>query len=103
METPGGFDSILTRQRVGNQKRLGGLGNVGNLGRLGHHLFVDRGAAGGIEDQDVIAADLGGLHSAARDIGGQLALDDRQRGNIAATLVGEDGELLHGSRTADVE
>ena len=41
-----------------------------HLGRLGHHRLVDRGAAGGVEDEDVVAAEAAGIHGAARDLHG---------------------------------
>ena len=38
-----------------------------DLRRLGHQRFVDMGAAGGVEQQHVIAAELGGLQRALGD------------------------------------
>ena len=103
VEAAGRLDRVLTREGVGDQKNFRGLSYCGDLGRLAHHLLVDRGAAGGVEEEDVIAADLGGLDRAAGDVGGQLARNDRQRGDQRTGLLGEDRELFHGRRAAHVE
>ena len=78
MEAPGGFNRVLTGQRVGHQQHFGRIGNRGDLGRLDHHLLVNRRAARRVEEEDVIAANLRRLDRAPGDIGRRLARDDRQ-------------------------
>ncbi len=63
--------------------------------------FVDMGAAGGVEDDDVIAAEPGRGQRAAADLDRHLAGDDRQR--VDAGLLAEDAELLLRRRAARVE
>ena len=50
------------------------------------------GAAGGVEQQHVIAAELGGFQRAGRDLRGRLAGDDGERGD--AGLLAEHAKLL---------
>jgi hypothetical protein len=65
-----GFDGVLASERIRDKKGFVRLGDGGDLGRLAHHLLVQRGAAGGVEHHNVIAAHLGGGHGAAGDVGG---------------------------------
>ena len=64
-------------------------------------LVVERGAAGGVEQHHVVAAEPGGLERALGDLRRHLALDHRQR--VDARLAAEHGELLHRRRAAHVE
>ena len=66
-----------------------------------HHLFVERGAAGGVEQHHVVAAELAGFERAARDLRRLLAGHDRQRRNVE--VAPEHGELLHRRGAVDVE
>jgi hypothetical protein len=50
-----------------------------DLGHLDHQRLVDMGAAGGVEDDDVMAAELCRLHGARGDVDRRLAGDDGQR------------------------
>ena len=72
-----------------------------HLRGFAHHLFVEGGAARGIEQHDVVAAELAGLQRALRDLHRLLSRDDRQRldGQVAA----EHSELFLRSRAIDVE
>ena len=72
-----------------------------HLRRFRHHLFVEGGAARGVEQHDVVAAELRGLQGALRDLHRLLSRNDGQRfdGEIAA----EHGELFLRGRTIDVE
>ena len=70
-------------------------------GRLRHHLFVERGAAGGVEQHDVVAAELAGFERTARDLRRLLAGDDRQGRNVE--IAAEHRELFHRRRAVDVE
>ena len=72
-----------------------------NLGGLAHHRFVERGAAGGVEDHDVVAAKLAGFDGAAGDLWRGLSLDHRQRVDLRVTS--KHGELFHRRRTAHVK
>ena len=55
------IDRVLAGQRIGDEQRLMRLRDTSDLRRLGHQHFVDMSAAGGVEHQHVIAAELGGL------------------------------------------
>ena len=77
------------------------VGGVADGGDLGHQLVVDVEAAGGVEHDDVVAAEGGLLLRALRDRHRILAGDDRQ--GVDADLGAEDGELLHRGRAAGVE
>ena len=97
----GEIDRVLAGQGIRDQQHFMRAGSRFDLGRFRHHLFVERGAAGGVEQHDVVAAELAGFQRAARDLRGLLAFDDRQRRDIE--IAPEHGELLHGGRTVDVE
>ena len=101
MEGGGGAHRVLAGQAVGDQQGLGRAGDLRDLGRLGHHRFVDGGAAGGVEDDDVEALQLGRGHGPAGDVGRRLAGHDRQA--LDPGLLGQQGQLLHGGRAAGVE
>ena len=75
----GEVDGVLAGQRVGDQQDLVRRRDLLDLGHLGHQRLVDMGAAGGVEDDDVMAAEPGRLHGAAGDLDRRLAGDDRQR------------------------
>ena len=77
------------------------MGGGFDIRRLGHHLFVERGAAGGVEQHDVVAAELARLDGAPRDLLRLLAFDDRQRRDLE--IAAEHGKLLHRRRAIDVE
>ena len=51
VERLGGAHRVLAGQAVGDQQGLGRRGDAGDLGRLAHHRLVERGAAGGVEDE----------------------------------------------------
>ncbi len=72
-----------------------------NLGGLAHHRFVERGAAGGVEYHDVVAAKLGSFDGAAGDLWRRLSLDHRQRVDLRVTS--KHSKLFHRRRTAHVE
>ena len=57
-------DGVLAGQRIGDQQDFVRIGRPLDLGHLGHQRLVDMGAAGGVEDDDVVAAELGRLHGA---------------------------------------
>ncbi len=97
----GDVDRVLAGQAVGDEDGLVRLDLIAHGGDFGHQLFVDVLAAGGVEDDDVIAADLGARHGAPGDIDRALAGDDRQRRHLG--LLAQDLELLHGGGAVDVE
>jgi len=101
MEGGGGAHRVLAGQGVGHQQGLGRGGDAGDLGRLAHHGLVQGGAAGGVEDHHIIAAEPGGREGAPGDVGGGLALDDRQ--GVDLGQFGQHRQLLHGGRPAGVE
>ena len=62
------IDGVLAGERVGDQQHLVRIGGALDLGRLRHHRFVERGAAGGVEQHHVVAAEPAGLQRALRDL-----------------------------------
>ena len=101
VERLGGAHGVLTGQAVGDQDGLGRAGDAGDFRRLAHHRLVQRGAAGGVQDQDVIAAQLGHGHGALGDVRRALAGDDRKA--LDLDLLGQGRQLLHGGRTTGVQ
>ena len=77
------------------------IGRGFDLGGFRHHLFVERGAAGGVEQHHVVAAELGGFQRAPGDLRRLLAGDDRQ--GLDIEIAPEHRELLHRRRAIDVE
>jgi len=92
---------VLAGQAVGDQDGLGRVGDPSDLSRLVHHRLVQRSATGGVEDQNVVAAQLGGRDGPLGDVDGALAGDDRQA--LDPDLRRQQRQLLHGGRTAGVE
>ena len=78
-----------------------GFGRPLDLGHLGHQRLVDMGAAGGVEDDHVMAAELGRLHGAPGDLDRRLAGDDRQRRHLH--LLAELAQLLLRGRPPRIE
>ncbi len=72
-------DRVLTGQRVGDQQHFMRIGGALHFGRFRHHRFVEGDAAGGVEHDDVIAAEPCGFDRALGDLCRRLALHDRQR------------------------
>ena len=97
----GDVDGVLAGEAVDDEEGLVRLGRVADGGDLGHQLVVDVQAAGGVEHDDVVAAEGGLLARPFGDGDGVLAGDDGQ--GVDADLVPEDGELLHGGGAAGVE
>ena len=95
------IDRVLTGQRIGDQQHFMRVGGALHLGRFRHHRFVERDAAGGIEQHHVIAAELRGFDGAACDLRRILAGNDRQ--GVDADLLAEHRKLLHRGRTAGIE
>jgi hypothetical protein len=77
------------------------VGEFLHLRDFGHQSFIDMLASRGVEDEHVVAADLGGGERAPGDVGGALAQDDGERRD--ARLLAQDLELLHGGRAVDVQ
>jgi hypothetical protein len=95
------IDRVLAGQAVDHQQRLVRVRRLFDLGHLDHEGLVDMGAAGGVEHDHVVAAELAGLDGTAGDLHRRLAGDDGQ--GIDADLLAEDGELLHRGRAARIE
>ena len=77
------------------------IGGLLDLRRLAHHLVVERGAPGGVEQHHVVAAEPGRFERTLGDLRRHLAGDHRQR--VDLRLAAENGELLHRRRPAHVE
>ena len=73
VEGLGDIDRVLAGQRVGHQQGLMRIDQRLDGGDFGHQLLVDMLAAGGVENDDVIAADLGRRHGALGDVQRALA------------------------------
>ena len=95
------IDRVLAGEAVGDQQHLVRIGGALHVGRFRHHRVVEGGAAGGVEQHDVVAAELAGLQRALRNLRRLLAGDDRQ--GLDADLLAEHGELLHRGGAAHVE
>ena len=93
VEAAGEIDGVLAGQRVGDQQHFVRGRGAPHFRRFVHHRFVERDAAGGVEQHDVVAAEPSRLQRAVGDLHRRLAGDDRQR--IDADLLAEHGELLH--------
>ena len=78
IERAGEIDGVLAGQRVGDEKNFVRIGGAADFRRFGHHRFVERDAAGGVEHHHVVAAEARRLHGAARDLHRRLAFDHRQ-------------------------
>ena len=94
-------DRVLAGQGVRDQQHFMRVGRGFDLGRLAHHLFVERGAAGGVEQHHVVAAELAGFQCALGDLRGLLPRHDRQRRDVE--VAAQHGQLLHRRRAVDVE
>ena len=101
VEGAGEIDRVLAGQRIRDQQDLMRRRDGLDLRHLGHQRLVDMGAAGGVEDHHIVAAELCRLHRALGDIDRRLAGDDRQRGDFG--LLAELAQLLLRGRTARVE
>ncbi|MNX77879.1 hypothetical protein D3C86_1094410 [compost metagenome] len=77
------------------------IGLLLDVGHFQHQGFVDVGTAGGVENDDVMAAELCSLHGARGDICRRLAGNDRQR--VDAGLHAELAKLFLCGRTTRVE
>ncbi len=101
VEGAGDVDGVLAGQRIDDEQDFVRPGDRLDLGRLGHELFVDMGAASGVEDEDIVATEatlaLGAAGNLDRGFGG----DDRQ--GVDADLLAQHAQLLHGGRAASVE
>ncbi len=95
------IDRVLAGQRIRDQQHFMRIGGGFDLGRFRHHLFVERGAAGGIEQHHVVAAKFSGFQRALCDLRRLLARDDRQGRDIE--VAPEHRELLHRRRAIDIE
>jgi len=95
------IDRVLARERVGDEQHLVRIGGALDVGGLRHHRFIERGAAGSIEDDGVVAAEAARLQGALGNLRRLLTRDDRQR--VDVDLLPEHGELFHRRRTAHVE
>ena len=86
VELPGEIDRVLAGQRVGDEQHFVRVGGVADLDHLRHQRLVDMGAAGGVEQHDVVALEARGGFRAPRDVDRVLARNDRQR--VDADLAG---------------
>jgi hypothetical protein len=96
------IDRVLAGQRVRDQQHFMRVGGGFDLGRLAHHVFVERGAAGGVEQHHVVAAELGRLP--ARVLRSAPASGRPRSGSVGMSRSRpQHGQLLHRRRAVDVE
>ena len=100
-EALGDVDRVLAGQAVDDEQDLGRVGGGGDRLHLGHQRLVDVEAAGGVEQQHVVALQLRRLERAPGDLDRLLAGDDRQRVDVG--LAAEHRQLLLRGRAGDVE
>ena len=101
MEGAGDGDGVLAGQRVRHEQGLRRRGDVAHRRAFGHQLVVHVEAAGGIQQDHVVALLRARLHRAPRDRDRRLAGDDRQHVDLG--LYAERRQLLHGCWPAGVE
>ena len=87
VERLGGVDRVLAGHRVDHQQSLGRIGGGADFLHLRHQRLVDREAAGGVEQHDVVTLAPGGIHRALGYLHRGLAGDDGQAGD--ARLLGQ--------------
>ena len=100
-EALGDVDRVLAGQAVDDEQGLRRLGRLGDGLHLAHQRVVDVETARGVEENDVIRLQLGGLERTRRDLDRRLARHDRQRVDVG--LAAEHRQLLLRGRTGDVE
>ena len=101
VEALGEVHGVLAGQRIGDQQDLVRVGDLADIRHLHHQRLVDMGAAGGVEDDDVVAAELRRLHGALGDLHRRLAGDDGQGRHVH--LLADLAQLLLGGGPARVE
>ena len=101
MEGLGRAHRVLTGQAVRHQKGLDRRGDARDFRRFAHHRLVQSGATGGVEDEDVEAAQPRRVHRPPCDIRRRLPGHDGQ--GLDPRLHAQRRELLHRRRPAGVE
>ena len=101
VERPRQIDRVLAGQGIRDQQHFMRISHGFDLGGFRHHFFVERGAAGGVEQHHVVAAEFCGLQRAPGDLRRLLAGDNRQ--GLDIEVAPEHRELLHRRRAIDVE
>ena len=81
VEGLGDIHRVLAGQRVGHQQGFMRIDQRLDGGDFGHQLLVDMLAAGGVQNDGVIAADLGARHGALGDV--ERALARRRSASVA--------------------
>ena len=95
------IDSILTGQAVGDEQHFVRVRSLFDVGHFLHQRFVDGETTGGIENEDIIAAEASGHLGAFGDGDRHLALDDRQ--GVDLVLLTQNRKLPLCCRAAHVE
>ena len=95
------IDSVLAGQSVGDEQDFMRVCLFPDVGHFDHQRLVDMRAAGGVENNNIMAAKLGGLYGAGGDLDRRLAGNDRQR--VDAGLYAELAQLLLGGGAARIE
>jgi hypothetical protein len=95
------IDSVLAGQGIRDQQYFMRIGGGFDFRRFRHHLFVERGAAGGVEQHHVVAAELAGFECAFCNLRRLLPGHDRQRRNVE--IAAQHRQLLHRRGAIDVE
>ena len=101
-ESLGGVGGVLAGHRIDHEQGLDRLDRGVQRLDLGHHRFVDRQAAGGIDDQHVDVGLLRASSIAARTMSTGLLADASLGKNSTSTCLASVFKLLDRGRTIDV-
>ena len=100
MEALRRVDGVLTQHRVDDEERLGGGEELVEVGDLRHHRFVDREAAGRVDDEDVEEVAAGVVDGARGDV--KRLLTRMARVPLRPGLRRDGLQLLNGRGAVDV-
>ena len=100
VEGAGRVDRVLTQHRINHEKRFDRVDGGVELADFGHHRFINRESAGGVDQQHIVKMTLGEINRSAGDV--DRFLIGRRREEINARLLGDSAQLLDGGRTIDV-
>ena len=101
VETLGEVHRVLARKGIRDQQCFVRVRQITDGRGFGHQLFVNMGAASGVEDHHIVAAEAGGHHGAGGDLSRALAENDGERRD--AGLFTQYTELFLRGRTARIQ
>jgi hypothetical protein len=102
VEFGGRFNRVLTGHGVGDEEDFDGVEGRLQFAQLAHELFVDVEAAGGVDKDDIFSSLNRLAAGSTRQFQGlRFASDAGVDGQVE--LLGEDGQLVTGGGTVDVD